>query len=82
MTMMSPAAYCGFMPPQALETISNSAPRARITRTGKGDLLVGVALVGVKTAFHGHYRHPLQLAADQLPGVGDGRERGKWGMSL
>ena len=35
MTMMSPWAYCGFMPPQAFETISSSAPRARITRTGK-----------------------------------------------
>jgi len=35
MTMMSPLAYCGFMPPQAFETINISAPKAFITRTGK-----------------------------------------------
>ena len=35
MTMMSPLANCGFMPPQALLTISVSQPRAFITRTGK-----------------------------------------------
>ena len=35
MTMMSPLAYCGFIPPQALLTISVSHPRAFITRTGK-----------------------------------------------
>ena len=34
-SMMSPAAYCGFMPPQALLTMSVSQPRAFMTRTGK-----------------------------------------------
>ncbi len=34
MTMMSPLANCGFIPPQALVTISRLAPRAFITRTG------------------------------------------------
>ncbi len=35
MIMMSPLAYCGFMPPQALLTISTSQPSAFMTRTGK-----------------------------------------------
>ena len=34
MSMMSPLAYCGFMPPQALLTIRISQPSAFMTRTG------------------------------------------------
>ena len=34
MSMMSPLAHWGFMPPQALLTISTSQPSAFMTRTG------------------------------------------------
>ena len=34
MSMMSPLAHWGFMPPQALLTISTSQPMAFMTRTG------------------------------------------------
>ncbi len=34
MTIMSPQAYAGFIPPQAFDTMSTSAPRAFIARTG------------------------------------------------
>ena len=40
---------------------------------GKGDLPLRVALVGVKSALHGHHRHALQQAADELARVADRR---------
>ena len=58
--MMSPRAYCGFMPPQAFETISNSAPSALITRTGNVICRMGIAFIGVESPLHRHDGQALQ----------------------
>ena len=79
MTMMSPTLHWGCIPPQALDTIRISTPRAFITRTGIGDLPEVIALVGVEAAAHRHDLMPLQLTEHELAVValhGAGHEVG------
>ena len=54
MTMRSPLAYCGFMPPQALLTIEHLAAQRLHHAHRERDLLERVALVEVEAALHGH----------------------------
>ena len=60
-------AHCGFMPPQALLTISTSAAQRLHHAHRERDLLERLALVEVEAAFHRHDRFAGELAADQLP---------------
>ena len=73
MTITSPAAKFGFMPPAAFETISISMPSAFITRTGKRGLLGRVAFVAMEAALHGDDRHAAERAAQQAAMMAYGR---------
>ena len=82
MIMMSPLANCGFMPPQALLTISTLAAQRLHHADRERDLLERVAFVEVEPPFHGHDGLAGKLAADQPARVRRGRSiAGKCGMS-
>jgi hypothetical protein len=54
-----------------------SGPQGLHHANRKGNLPVSVALVGMKTPFHGHQGNALKSAADELSGVADGGRPGE-----
>ena len=49
--------------------MSSSAPKAPHHPNREGNLPLRIAFIGVKAALHGHDRHALQHAADELTRV-------------